>query len=204
MDVKGAASNGVQGRSAGPFACLILAGGEGRRLGGVDKAFVALHERPMIEHVIQRLRGSAVAISAAGDVSRFDRYGLAVLGDGPHRGKGPLAGVLAGLVWAAALGSETLLTVPVDTLFVPSDLAARLGRAPSVAAWGLRVHHLVALWPITAIAALEAFLGGGEPYRVADFGRRIAQRVVVFDDELDPFVNVNTPDDLAAAEVRRC
>ncbi|MDD2876042.1 MAG: molybdenum cofactor guanylyltransferase [Acidiphilium sp.] len=185
---------------------LILAGGQGRRLGGVDKAFLRLHDRPMITHVIDRLGGQTdgFAISAAGDGARFAAFGVPVVGDGMHWGKGPLAGVLAGLIWAQTRGGVALLTVPVDTPFVPRDLVACLAPAPSVAAHQGRVHHLVALWPVTAIGALDEFLAGAGPYRVSDFARAIGLRVVGFDAELDPFLNINTPTDRTVAEAREC
>ncbi|MCW8305706.1 molybdenum cofactor guanylyltransferase [Acidiphilium sp. PA] len=185
---------------------LILAGGAGRRLGGVDKAFVGLRGRPLVAHVVERLANQAggLVISAAGDVSRFDGVGLPVVGDGVHRGKGPLAGVLAGLRWAAARGGDWVVSVPVDTPFVPLDLVARLGDGPAVAAHGGRVHHLVARWPVAAAGALEGFLCSDGPYRVSDFARGLGMRVVAFADGRDPFMNINTPDDLALAEGVRC
>ncbi|HQT83450.1 MAG: molybdenum cofactor guanylyltransferase [Acidiphilium sp. 37-64-53] len=185
---------------------LILAGGAGRRLGGVDKAFVGLWGRPLVAHVVERLAGQAegLVISAAGDVSRFDLFGLPVVGDGAHRGKGPLAGLLAGLRWAAALGGDFVVSVPVDTPFVPLDLVARLGDGPAVAAYGGRVHHLVARWPVAAAGALEEFLCSDGPYRVSDFARGLGMRVVEFADRRDPFMNINTPEDLALAEGLRC
>jgi molybdopterin-guanine dinucleotide biosynthesis protein A len=183
---------------------LILAGGAGRRLGGVDKAFVVLADRPLITHVLDRLNAQvgAIAVSVAGDGARFDALGLAALADGAHAGKGPLAGVLAGLHWAAAGGGLSVVSVPVDTPFVPRDVVARLGIGPAAAGYRDRIHHLVAAWPVTAAAALEAFLAGNGPYRVSDFARSLGSRVVWFDGAADPFVNINTPDDLATARLR--
>jgi molybdopterin-guanine dinucleotide biosynthesis protein A len=186
-----------------PFG-LILAGGQGRRLGGVDKALVALHHRPMLAHLLERLSPQAdpVALSAAGDPSRFAGFRLAVLDDGPYRGSGPLAGVLAGLEWAAASGGETLLTVPVDTPFIPDDLARRLDKAPSVACHQGHIHHLVALWPVAARTGLAAFLAKPGSRRVADFAASLGMRQVEFPGAIDPFANINTPEELAAAERR--
>ncbi|MGC9269183.1 molybdenum cofactor guanylyltransferase MobA [Acidiphilium sp.] len=185
---------------------IILAGGGGRRLGGVDKAFVTLAGRPLVAHVVDRLGGQvgALAVSVAGDGARFSGLGVAVVADGAHAGKGPLAGVLAGMRWAAALGGEAVVSVPVDTPFVPRDVVARLGAAPAVAAYGERLHHLVAVWPVVAADALAAFLRGDGPYRVSDFARGLGQRVVRFEAAGDPFVNINTPADLAAAAGVAC
>lgn len=185
---------------------LILAGGAGRRLGGVDKALLLLHGRPMLAHVLDRLSGqtAACALSAAGDAARFADFALPVLDDGAHRGKGPLAGLLSGLRWAGEQGADTMLTVPVDTPFIPTDLAARLGHAPSVAAHCGRVHHLVALWPVSAVSVLEAFLEGPGPYRVSGLAGQIGSRTVDFDETGDPFLNINTEADRAAAETFPC
>jgi molybdopterin-guanine dinucleotide biosynthesis protein A len=158
----------------------------------------------LVARVVERLAGqvAGLVISAAGDAARFAPFGCDVVDDGVHRGKGPLAGVLAGLRWAAARGGGFVVSVPVDTPFVPGDLVARLGAAPAVAGYRDRVHHLVAVWPVTAVAALEAFLAGDGPYRVADFARGLGVRVVWFEGRDDPFMNINTPEDLAAARLR--
>lgn len=188
-----------------PFG-LILAGGAGRRLGGVDKALLLLQGRPMLAHAFDRISGQveSCALSAAGNAARFAEFGLPVLDDGAHRGKGPLAGVLAGLRWAGAAGAETMLSLPVDTPFLPRDLVAKLGEAPAVAAHGGRTHHLVALWPTGAAASLEDFLAGPGPYRVSDFAARLGMRAVEYAAPEDPFLNVNTEADREAAEARRC
>ena len=136
-------------------AALILAGGQGSRLGYVDKAFLCLNGQPLIALLLARLAPQVqhIAISANGDPSRFAALPLPVLADAPeHAGKGPLAGVAAGLAWAGQkLGAATLLTVPVDTPFAPMDLLARLSPAPAVACYGGRQHHLVAHWPVALL-----------------------------------------------------
>ena len=186
-----------------PFG-LILAGGAGRRLGGVDKAFVTLWGRTMLDRVLDRLRPqcASVAISAGGDTARFAAYGLDSLDDGADRGKGPLAGLAAGLAAAGRAGAATMLTIPVDTPFIPADLAQRLAPAPSVATSQGQRHHLVALWPVSAAPVLRDILDGDGPYRVVTFAERIGARPVAFDDAEDPFLNVNTKADLDAAEAR--
>jgi molybdopterin-guanine dinucleotide biosynthesis protein A len=183
------------------IACLVLAGGAGTRLGGVDKAFLRLGGRALVEIVLARL-GAPVAISANGDAGRFAAYGVPVLADGALAGKGPLAGVAAGLDWAAGIGADSLLSVPVDTPFVPNDLAARLGTAPSVAVWRGRQHHLVAHWPVDGRAALRGFLAAPGAYKVRDALALLAARPVEFGGDEDPFLNINTADDLADAARR--
>ena len=186
-----------------PIPILILAGGRGTRLGGADKALLQAGGRSLAEHLIARLKpqGGQMAISANGDPGRYAFLGLPVLADDVV-GRGPLGGVLRGLAWARALGADTLLSVPGDTPFVPHDLAARLGSAPSWAEGPSGLHPLVALWPVACLESLAAWLAGHESGRVRAFGAGIFMRPVWFADAPDPFANVNTPADLAEARAR--
>jgi molybdopterin-guanine dinucleotide biosynthesis protein A len=183
-------------------AAVVLAGGQARRLGGVDKPLLTLGGQTVLGRILDTLATQAgpIALSANGDPKRFAGFGLPVLEDEALAGEGPLAGVLVGLDWAAALGHATLLTVPGDTPFLPADLVARLIPAPSCAASGGRVHHLVALWPVAARAALRIWLGQPGPRGVRDFSAMLEKRQIDFDTVAwDPFLNVNTPDDLDRA-----
>jgi molybdopterin-guanine dinucleotide biosynthesis protein A len=187
---------------------LILAGGQGRRMGGADKALLALAGRPLIAHVAERLRPQtdALAISANGDPARFAALALPVLPDAVAEA-GPLAGILAGLDHAAAQGFTHLLTVPTDTPFIPPDLGPRLAAAlgeagVAAAASHGRRHHAVALWRSGAAPALRAALTGGERrLRVvaAHLGCAVADWTNA---DPDPFFNVNSPQDLATARQR--
>jgi molybdenum cofactor guanylyltransferase len=184
------------------IAALILAGGQGSRLGGADKAFVRLNGMKLIDHLLARLAPQAqrIAISANGDPARFAAYGLPVLPDAQNfAGKGPLVGVAAGLAWATTAGAEFLLTVPVDTPFIPENLVSALTPGPSVAVHQQRQHHLVALWPVNFYPALQTFLAQPGAYKVRDALNLCAARQVAFDGPADPFLNINTPDDLATA-----
>ncbi len=169
-------------------------------MGGVDKPLLKLGERTLLDIVLERLRPqvAALAISANGDPGRYARFGLPVLAD-EFLGRGPLGGVLSGLGWAAGIGAEVLLTVPGDTPFVPVDLAARLGVAPSCAENASGVHWPVAVWPVSCAAALAGWLGSQPSGRVSAFGEMIGMRRVWFGGAGDSFHNVNTPADLAAA-----
>lgn len=185
-------------------AALILAGGAARRLGGIDKPLLELDGTSLLARIITALTGQAlrIALSANGDPARFASFGLPVLPDGDFAGQGPLAGVLAGLDWAAAQGVESLLTVPGDTPFIPPDLAASLAPAPACAASDGQAHHLVALWPVAARTQLRRFLTEPGPRRVRDFAAQLDMRRVAFPARAwDPFHNVNTPDDLATAHI---
>lgn len=182
---------------------LILAGGAARRLGGIDKPLLELAGQSLLGLILAALAPQAgpIALSANGDPARFARFGLPVLGDGPLLGQGPLAGVLTGLDWAAGLGAATLLTVPGDTPFLPADLVARLWPAPACAASLGRVHPLVALWPVAARAALRAHLAAPGRRDVRGFAATLHPRTIDFAAvALDPFLNINTPDDLARAQ----
>ena len=107
---------------------VILAGGQALRMGGVDKAMLPLGGKTLLDHVIARLdpQVGSLALNANGDASRFRRYPMPVIGDSVDGFVGPLAGVLAGLDWAAAQGAETIVTVAADTPFFPFDLVPRL------------------------------------------------------------------------------
>ena len=179
---------------------IILAGGQGRRMGGADKALVLLQGRPLLAHVAERLapQVNQMALSANGDAARFAGFGLPVLADG--LGVGPLAGVLSGLHWAKAQGAEALLTVAVDSPFFPDDLAARLKPGPAVASHQGRLHPTFALWPVGLVELLAGQLAQGQA-RLRDFAALAEARVQGFDDVPDdPFRNLNTLADLALAE----
>jgi molybdenum cofactor guanylyltransferase len=181
-------------------AALVLAGGEARRMGGGDKPLLTIGGRSMLASVIAALDVRPTAISANGDPARFAAFGLPVLSDGIFQGQGPLAGLLAGLLWAESLGIATLLTAPGDTPFLPPGLAARLRPAPCCASSNGARHHLVALWPVSSAKILHSLLAAPGSRRVADFAERIGMRHIDFTVEsADPFVNVNTPDELTRA-----
>jgi molybdopterin-guanine dinucleotide biosynthesis protein A len=183
------------------IAGVILAGGAATRMGGVDKPLLPLGGRTILDFLVERVgpQVGALAISANGDARRFARFGLPVLSDA-FLARGPLGGVLRGLGWAASLGAEALLTVPGDTPFVPTDLAARLGAAPACAEDESGVHWPVALWPVGCAEVLAGWLGSQKSGRVSAFGDVIGMRRVWFAEAGDPFQNINTPEDLEAAQ----
>ncbi len=190
---------------------MILAGGLARRMGGGDKPLRLLAGRPILWHVTERLRPqvAALALNANGDPSRFAEFGVPVIADPVADNPGPLAGILAGMLWAerAVPGATHVLTVPGDTPFIPTDLVARLDAAcrqsaadVAVAESGGIAHPVVALWPVDLAVPLHTALGDGLR-RVWDFLDRYAVvRVPFAADAFDPFLNINTPEDLAEAE----
>ena len=188
---------------------VVLAGGQGLRMGGGDKALRLLGGRTLLDHVLARIapQVDGVLLNANGDAARFAAWRLPVVGDQIPGFAGPLAGVLAGLRWAAGQGAAELLVVPTDSPFLPGDLVARLragrgGAALVCAASGGRLHPVVALWPVGLAGALAAALAAGER-RVAGWMRRQGLAEVDFSTgDGDPFANLNTPAELAAAEAR--
>ena len=191
---------------------VILAGGQARRLGGGDKALVELGGRPLLAHAIDRLapQVSRIVINANGDTSRFGSFGLPVVADSVEGFAGPLAGVLAGLDWAAenAPECEWVVSVATDAPFFPDDLAARLVAASETenadlacAESGGRNHPVFGLWPVDLREDLrEAMLV--EEIRKIDAwtGRYRVAEVEWPAEPFDPFFNTNRPDDLAEAE----
>ena len=113
-----------------PFG-VILAGGAARRMGGGDKGLLALGGESILARVIGRLEPQVerLALNANGDPARFSRFGLPVIADSVDGLAGPLAGVLAGLDWAAAEGAEAIVTAAADTPFFPCDLVPKLSYA---------------------------------------------------------------------------
>lgn len=194
------------------IAAVILAGGRSSRMGGGDKALLELAGSPMLAIVIDRLGLPAndLAINANGDPARLARFGLPVLADAQQTFDGPLAGILASIRWAAGNGFERVLTVAGDTPFFPLELATRLGQAApastiAVAASRGRMHPTFALWPTCLTDDLVDQLGR-DVRRVASFIARHPSVEIDFPDMLldgeaiDPFFNVNTPQDLAEAQ----
>lgn len=184
---------------------VILAGGSARRMGGADKAFLPLGGRPLIAHVLDRLEPQVerVLISANGDAARFQGFGCPVVPDAAPQG--PLSGVLAALTAAAGMGATHVVSTPCDTPFLPGDLVPQLLLAAEGSPEGLAFaadatgdHPANALWPVGLASALAAFLAEGEA-KVTRFTTTHHAARAHFPDPR-AFLNLNTPEDLAAAE----
>lgn len=183
---------------------LILAGGTARRMGGGDKVLLPLGRGTLLSSVAGRLgpQVSALALSANGDPDRFADYALPVLPD-PIDDAGPLAGVLAGMDWAAANGAAMLVTAAGDTPFLPRDLVARLEAAapsvrPALAGSADGRHPTFGIWPTSLREDLRARLADGHR-RVTDWADLHGAVRVDFSDKV-AFFNVNAPGDLRRAE----
>ncbi len=186
---------------------VILAGGRATRMGGGDKGLKVVGGRRLIDHVIARLAPQCgpLALNANGDPGRFADLGLPVLPDSLPDHPGPLAGVLAGLDWAAGLGAPAIVTAAADTPFFPDDLVTRLQGAagPSglaLAASGGHRQPTFGLWPTALREDLRAALTGGLHKIVLWTDRHGAGTADFPTAPFDPFFNVNTPEDIAEAE----
>jgi len=195
---------------------IILAGGLARRMGGGDKSLHTLGGRPVLDRVIERLRPQAapILLNANGDPGRFADFGLPVLPDPLPDYPGPLAGVLAGLDWAAGAGAAAIVTVAADTPFFPADLVARLSATatgararialaatPRPAGEGYARHPTFGYWSVDLRDDLRAALGDGVRKIVAWTDRHDAVLAVFAPTRHDPFFNINTPQDMLCAEI---
>ncbi len=192
---------------------VILAGGQATRMGGGDKGLRVVAGRPLLAHVIDRLslQVGGMALNANGDPARFSGFGLAVVADSLPDWPGPLAGVLAGMDWAAAQGAEAVVSVAADTPFFPRDLVARLQDAAAPSGLALAAtrdaesgklwrHPTFGLWPVGLRDDLRAALQGGLR-KVVLWTDRHGAGLAEFDTApFDPFFNINTPQDMAVAE----
>jgi molybdopterin-guanine dinucleotide biosynthesis protein A len=180
---------------------VVLAGGQGRRMGTVDKGLVLLHGRPMVQHALERFAPQVdeVLINANQHVDQYAAFGFPVVADAIGGFVGPLAGLHVGLTRAA---QALVATVPCDSPFLPADLVARLLEALqskdaelAVARTFDRPHPVFALVRRSVLPHLTRFLEGGG--RKIDAWYATLKTVeVAFDDEADAFRNINTIDEL--------
>ena len=193
---------------------VILAGGLASRMGGGDKGLLKLGGVPILTRVIDRLEPqvASLALNANDDPARFAAFGLPVLPDTIDGFVGPLAGVLAGLDWAADQGADTIVTAAADTPFFPCDLVPRLlataeGMAAPLALAatpdakrGQVRHPTFGLWPVALRDDLRAALNNGVRKVVVWTDQHAGREALFETNGIDPFFNVNTPDDLIAAQ----
>ena len=191
-------------------AGIVLAGGLSRRMGGGDKALRTLGGRTILDRVIARAapQVDVLALNANGDPDRFAATGLAVVPDTVEGFPGPLAGVLAGLEWARKQECGHIATFACDAPFLPADLVSRLRRAieendadiASARSDG-REHPVFALWPVALADALRTAVAEEGVRKVDVWTARYRLVHAEFDAvPVDPFFNVNRPEDIEAAE----
>lgn len=193
---------------------VLLAGGLSRRMGGGDKGLLELAGKPMLAHVLDRLAPQVgrTIINANGDPTRFAAFKLPVVSDTVAGFVGPLAGVLAGMRWAAANtpSARWIATAAGDAPLLPANMVARLAEAIAdkpgsiaLAQSGGEVHPVIGLWPVALADDLEAQLADGVR-KVLDWTDRHGTVAVPFPMvrlcgiDLDPFFNANTPPELDA------
>jgi len=181
---------------------VVLAGGQGRRMGNVDKGLVELAGRPLVAHALARLapQVATIVVNANRNADAYARFGYPVVPDAIEGYAGPLAGL------HAALGVATtpfVVTVPCDSPFLPPDLVARLAAAfagepidIAVARTGTQAHPVFALVRCTLRAHLAQFLAGGGR-KIDAWYAALRVREMPFDDEAQAFRNINTRDELA-------
>ncbi|HEY7457609.1 MAG TPA: molybdenum cofactor guanylyltransferase MobA [Xanthobacteraceae bacterium] len=190
---------------------LVLAGGLARRMGGGDKALLKIGSETILDRVLARLKPqcAGVILNANGDPARFAGFGLPVVADDIPDFAGPLAGILAGLEWAATNASaEWVVSVPGDCPFMPRDLVARLHKARSASTTPLACaksgdwrHPVAGLWPVSLRADLRRALTEEGLHKIEAWTSRHGVALAEWQDQpVDPFFNVNRPDDLAEAE----
>jgi molybdopterin-guanine dinucleotide biosynthesis protein A len=192
-------------------AGLVLAGGRSSRMGGGDKCLMTVGNKSMLQHAVERLTPQvhALAVSANGEATRFEKFALPVLEDVVPGFAGPLAGVLSGMLWARTRFSEVtwLTTVAADTPFYPRSLVADLlaaatssNAAVAFAASGGRAHPVFALWRVALADALQQALLQDNERKIDRFAARYRVAEVAFASKpFDPFFNVNRPEDLVEA-----
>lgn len=187
---------------------VILAGGQSTRMGGGDKGLLTLGNKPILQHVIDRLSSQTdqIALNANGAPSRFAAYGLPVIPDSIDGFAGPLAGVLAGLDWAATRNATHIVTAAADTPFFPETLVLDLIRASETQGHPIALaktdngrHPTFGLWPVDLRDDLREALQNGVR-KVVQWTDGHGTAIAHFDDApFDPFFNVNTPEDLTRA-----
>ncbi len=196
------------------IAAVVLAGGQSSRMGGGDKCLLPLGEQPMLARVISRIspQVEAVVLSANGDPARFAPFGLPVLPDSIAGFAGPLAGVLAGMDWAAAQGHSHIVSVAADSPFFPPRLVTGLRFACEAAGQSMAMVHsprpdggffrqpTFALYDVADRENLRAALQAGLR-KVIQWVEPLGCASIVFHGfGDDPFFNINTPADMARAE----
>ena len=189
-------------------ACVLLAGGLARRMGGGDKPLRTIAGRSLLDLVIERMQPqvAALVLNANGDPARFLAYGLPVVADSVPDFAGPLAGILAGLDWTAEHRPDCPMVVSVatDAPFLPRDLVERLiegleaeSTDLACAASGGQAHPVIGLWPVRLRQDLRRALIDEGIRKVDVWTARYRLATIAFSDRpVDPFFNANRPEDL--------
>lgn len=196
-----------------PTLGVILAGGLSRRMGGGDKNLLVFEGLTLLDHVVQRFvpQCESVIVNANSDLSRFENMRFPVVPDSIAGYLGPLAGILTALEWVAEHRPdiEWVVSVPGDTPFIPPDLVQRLhearlesGQSLACASSGSQVHFAVGLWPVSLRHDLRQTLLEKDMRSIRDWAKLHGYAEASWPLEpVDPFFNINTPDNLTEANV---
>lgn len=189
------------------ISAVIIAGGRATRMGGVDKGLALLQQKPLVQHVIERLKPQAdeILINANREIVTYAAFGLPVLQDESTDFIGPLAGFSLGLKRAK---HEFMLTVPCDSPLLPLDLAEKLlnnmleSRADiAVASSDNNAHPVFCLCRKSVLPNLQTYIESGER-RVSAWQKSLNYIEIDFSDNSEAFTNLNTFEDLAALELK--
>ena len=187
---------------------MILGGGGGAWLSGAEKAALPFAGTTLLQHQVARIAPQVSQLAINGDMA--DQGPLTRLTDAVPGQPGPLAGILAAMDWAAALGSDRVACMALDAPFLPTDLVARLTQAAArsdsgiaLARAGGQAHPTFGLWPVSLRPAMARDLETGQR-RIKIFaeGLGCAYADFALQDGFDPFFSINTSRDLAAAQAR--
>lgn len=189
---------------------VILAGGQSRRMGAVDKTLMPLAGVPMVERVLRRIRRQlpAVIVNTNADKRKFDSLAIPVVADTVAGYAGPLAGILAGMDYAGRNGFQHICSVAADTPFFPHDFVSSLAEYRNhdivlASSQGFR-QPTFGLWSLALLPDLTRFLADGDERKIMRFVDRHRWTTVAFDKKqangADPFFNINTPEDVTLAE----
>ena len=189
---------------------VVLAGGQSRRMGSVDKTLMPLCGVPMVKIVLDRIRPQVgeIIVNSNADPRQFVAFGVPVLGDTVTGYAGPLAGILTAMEYAVDKGFHSVCSVAADTPFFPQDLVTQLSDMQDqdvvLASYDGFRQPTFGLWSVGLIDRLRAFLTQGDERKIMRFVQQQKWAMVEFesnlDDGADPFFNVNTPDDMTLAE----
>lgn len=190
-----------------PVLGVILAGGASRRMGGTDKFLMLLKNKPILEHIIDRLRPQVSdLIINSNNPDVLNQYDLEVVPD-IKAGLGPLGGLSAALSYAKRKGYEKIVTVPCDTPFIPNDFLEKLlnndNQKAVVAKSSGRLHPVIGLWHVSILGDVKASLENNN-HKMMTLIKELGADEQTWDTPLDPFININTPEDLKEAEKRLC
>lgn len=184
---------------------VVLAGGLARRMGGVDKGLIAFAGKPMVAHVVERLRPQVdeILINANREIDQYEVYGYPVIPDEIEGFAGPLAGLHRGM---SAANQPFVLTVPCDSPFLPADLASRLMQALqqadadlAVAKTGDQAHPVFCLCRTSLKNHLQNYLQGGGR-KIDAWYNTLKVVEVAFDDQPQAFANINTLEELESLQ----